>query len=305
MPEIDTPDADPEENGPASTLPRRQLGRFLRESRDKNGLTIDAAAKLVDLSKSALQRMEAGRNQRIQRQDVKELCALYDVDEDETRMAVDLARQAKLRSWYHAYGGLFSDAFNMYLGLESSAWGLTIYHEQVHGLLQTPNYARALVSAFYQGDSPDEINRRVELRMKRQARIMRKTKPLELELLLHESALYRNIGGPRVMAAQLHHLAEIGKRSNITIRIQPYSAGSTWGILHGPFTIVEFDEPPKGQPVEPPIIYLEGGAASDVYLEKPEEVQRYRELASAIRSSCLDEEHTRALIRRATKEYIT
>ncbi|WP_328410902.1 helix-turn-helix domain-containing protein [Nocardia sp. NBC_00403] len=292
-----------DEEGPASTLPRRQLGRFLRDWRERNGLTIEAAANLVDLSKSALQRIEAGRNQRVRKQDVQALCELYEVEPEDTRHAVDLSLQAKRRSLYHTYGGLFSDTFNMYLGLEASARRLTLYHEQIHGLLQTPDYARALIFAFYRDGDQDDIHRRVELRMKRQAIITRKASPLEVEVLLHESALRRNIGGRKVMAAQLRHLAEISKLPNVTVRMQPYDAGSTWGILHGAFTIVEFGTNAKGEPVEPPIVYLEGAPASDVYLEKADEVQTYSELAADIRRTSLDEDRTRELIRRVTKEY--
>lgn len=292
-----------DDDGPASTLPRRQLGRFLRDWRERNGLTIEAAARLVDLSKSALQRIEAGRNQRIRKQDVQALCEIYGVDPENTRQAVDLSTQAKRRSLYHAYGGLFSDTFNMYLGLEASAHRLTLYHEQVHGLLQTPEYARALISAFYRDGDQEDILRRVELRMKRQTIIKRKTAPIEIEVLLHESALHRIIGGRKVMAAQLRHLVEMSKLPNVTVRVQPYEAGSTWGILHGAFTIVEFGTNPKGEPIEPPIVYLEGAPASDVYLEKPEEVRIYSELAADIRGTCLDENRTRELIRRVLKEY--
>lgn len=292
-----------DEAGPASTLPRRQLGRFLRDWRERNSFTIEAAAKLADLSKSALQRIETGNNQRIQRQDVQALCDLYGVDPADTKQAVDLSDQAKRKSLYHAYGGLFSDTFNMYLGLEASAVRLTVYHEQIHGLLQTPDYARALINAFYRDGDEDDINRRVELRMKRQAVIRRKANPLRIEVLLHESALHRVIGGPKIMAAQLRHLAEISKLPNVTVRIQPYDAGSTWGILHGAFTIVEFGLNNKGEPVEPPIVYLEGAPASDVYLEKPAEIRIYSELATDIRSTCLDKDRTRERIRRATKEH--
>ncbi|MBF6300318.1 helix-turn-helix domain-containing protein [Nocardia amamiensis] len=296
-------DDDTIDAGPSSTLPRRQLGRFLRESREASGFTLAAAAKLVDLSPPALQRIETGQTQKVRKQDVRALCELYGVSPEDTQRAIDLADLAKTQSWYHAYGGLFSTAFNMYLGLEPSARRLTQYHEQVPGLLQTPDYARALISAFYRGVDPEEINRRVELRMKRQAIITRNRSPLRLELLLHESALRRNIGGPKVMSAQLRHLAEVSKLPNVTVRIQPYEAGMTWGILHGPFSIMEFDTNARGKPVEPPIVYLEGGPSADVYLEKPEEVQLYSGLASDIRGTCLDEVRTRELIRRVTKEY--
>ncbi|MFI1912722.1 helix-turn-helix domain-containing protein [Nocardia sp. NPDC020380] len=287
----------------ASTLPRRQLGRFLREERETNGLTIDAAAKLVDLSKSALQRLEAGRNQRIRKTDVRALCEVYGVDAANTRQAVELAEQARARSWYHAFGGLFSDEFNMYIGLESAARQLIVYHEQVPGLVQTRDYARALISAFYRDDAADAIDRRVELRMKRQRMVTRRSEPLELEVLLHESALYRVVGDRRIMAVQLRQLAEIGKLPNVTIRISPYSAGITWGILHGQFVLLGFGSDAKGRIVEPPIVYLEGGPSSDVYLEKPDDVQRYDELACAIRGTALGENETRDLLRQAAKEF--
>ncbi|WP_040815512.1 helix-turn-helix domain-containing protein [Nocardia concava] len=292
-----------DEDGPASTLPRRQLGRFLREEREKNGLTIDAAARLADLSKSALQRLEAGRNQRIRKQDVRALCEIYGVEAADTARAVDLGEQAKVKSWYHAYGGLFSDELNMYVGLEASARQLTAYHEQVPGLLQTRAYARALISAFYPGGSSDEIDRRVEWRMKRQVLVTRKTKPLELEVLLHESALHRLIGTRQIMAVQLRHLAEISKLPNVSVRISPYSAGMTWGILHGQFVMLSFDNFSANRSPEPPIVFLEGGLSSDVYIEKATEVQRYHKLASAIRATAMSENETRDALRRKAKGY--
>lgn len=287
----------------ASTLPRRQLGRLLREEREKNGLTIEAAAKLADLSKSALQRLEAGRNQRIQKQDIRALCEIYGVESAAENQAVDLAEQARAKSWYHAFGGLFTNEFNMYIGLEASARKLLIYHEQVPGLLQTRDYARALISAFYIDGTPEDIVRRVDLRMRRQHMVTRRTEPLEIEVLLHESALHRVIGNRKVMAVQLRHLAEVGKLPNVTVRVHPYSAGMMWGLLHGQFVLLDFGTDAKGRTVEPPIVFLEGGPSSDVYLEKADEVRRYDELASGIRGNSLSENETRELLRRVAKEY--
>ncbi|WP_051133553.1 helix-turn-helix domain-containing protein [Nocardia paucivorans] len=287
---------------PTSTLPRRQLGRFLRDRREANGFTIAAAAKLVDLSASALQRVESGQTQKVRKQDVRALCELYGVSAKDTRAAIDLAVLARAQSWYHAYGGLYSDAYNMYVGLEAAAQQQLTYHEHVPGLLQTPEYARAIIGAYPGFTSRDDVERRVEHRLKRQAIVTRKTNPVRLEVLLHESALYRMVGGPRIMSAQLRHLAEISKRDNVILRIHPYTAGLTWGMPHGMFTILSFCEGGRGEPVEPPIVFMEGGPAQDVYLEKPAEVRIYSELASAIRSASLDESQTRELIRRATRE---
>ncbi|MEV4127983.1 helix-turn-helix transcriptional regulator [Nocardia sp. NPDC049707] len=288
---------------PSSTLPRRQLGRFLHDQRDANGFTIAAAAKLVDLSASALQRIEAGQTQKVRKQDVRALCELYGVDPSETDSAVDLAALARTQGWYHAYGGLYSDAYNMYVGLEAAARQQITYHEHIPGLLQTADYARAIISAYPGFSSRDDIDRRVEHRLKRQAIVTRKTNPVALEVLLHESALHRVVGNRRIMAAQLRHLAEISKLNNVTLRIHPFEAGLTWGMPYRLFAILYFDAGTRNDPIEPPIVYLEGGPTPDVYLEKPEEVRLYSELAAAIRSVSLDEGRTRELIRRVTKEF--
>jgi transcriptional regulator with XRE-family HTH domain len=292
-----------DEAGP-STLPRRQLGRFLREHREAMGLSLAKAAALVELSQAALQRIEAAKTKKVRTVDVRALCELYEVSAEETARAVDLAEQAKVTSWYTAFAGLYSDpTFNMYVELSASARQLVSYQEIVLGLVQTPDYARALIGAFYRGESPEDIERRVELRMKRQTIVTRRADPVRLELLLHESALHRVVGGPRVMAAQLRHLAEVGKRPNIDIRIHPYSAGYVSGLLHGPFVILDFGMDAKGRPVEPALVYFEGHGKPDLYLESGEDVRQYDELASLIRSTALDEVRSRELLRRVAREY--
>lgn len=287
-----------------STLPRRQLGRFLREHREAIGLTLAKAAALVELSQAALQRIESARTKKVRTVDVRALCELYEVNSEETARALDLAEQAKVTSWYTAFAGLYSDpTFNMYVELSASARQLISYHEIVLGLLQTPDYARALIGSFYRDDSPEDIERRVELRMKRQSIVTRKADPVRLELLLHESALRRVVGGPKVMAQQLRHLAEMGKRPNIDVRVHPYSAGCAHGLLHGPFMILDFGEDSKGRTVEPPLVYFEGVGKPDLYLESEADLQRYDELASVIRSTAYDEVRSRELLRLAAREY--
>lgn len=288
---------------PSSTLPRRQLGRFLREWREGNGFTIAAAAKLADLSASALQRIEAGQTQKVRKQDVRALCEIYGVDSNELRAAVDLAAVARTQSWYHAYGGLYSDAFNMYVGLEAAASRLITYHEHIPGLLQTADYAKAVIGAYPGFTAAEDVERRVNHRMKRQSIVKRKTNPVALEVLLHESALHRVVGNRRIMAAQLRLLAEVSKLPNVTVRIHPFSAGLPWGMPRGSFSILEFAPDSRGVAGEPPIVYIEGGPTQDVYLEKPDEVRLYSELASAIRHETLEDGPTRDLVRRVTKEH--
>ncbi|WP_459548325.1 helix-turn-helix domain-containing protein [Nocardia sp. X0981] len=293
-----------DEGAEPSTLPRRQLGRFLRERREAVGLSLARAAALVELSQAALQRIEAAKTKKVRTVDVRALCELYEVAREETVRALDLAEQAKVTSWYTAFAGLYSDpTFNMYVELEASVRKLTIYNEIVPGLLQTPEYARELIGDFYADSSPEDIERRVELRSRRQTVVTRKTSPIELDVLLHESALRRVVGTSRVMGAQLRHLAELGKRPNITIRIHPFTGGCANGLLHGPFMILDFGTDTRGKTIEPPLVYFEGAGKPDLYLESTDDVRRYDELASAIRSAAHDEVRSRELLRHIAREY--
>lgn len=297
-------DDNTDQDFPSSTLPRRQLGRFLRDSRDAAGFTIARAAKQVDLSRAVLQRIETGQIQKVSRPVVQALCALYDVCGEDADAAVDLASQARAKSWHHVYGGMFSNAFNMYMGLESAARRLTTCDDQcIPGLLQTADYARAIISASPLFSGHEDIEQRVQLRMKRQALIHRRTNPVELDTVLHISVLRRVIGGTATMALALRQLAEVSKQPNIRIRVQPYDAGLTWGIPHSSFIIMDFPRNAKGEYTEPPVVFIDGGVAPDVYLEKPDEVQRYRELVAAIQDSCLGEVESRSLLRQVAKEH--
>ncbi|MBF6219912.1 hypothetical protein IU479_17545 [Nocardia abscessus] len=171
------------------------------------------------------------------------------------------------------------------------------------GLLQTADYARALIGAFLHDGSADEIEQRVRVRLNRQVAVTRKTRPVDLHVLLDEAALYRMVGGPKVMAEQHRYLADVSTRPNVTLRIHPWSAGYTRGILHGSFVLLDFGADSKGSPIEPPVVYLDGGMSSDLYLERPEIVQRYTEMADAIRQTALDEKTTRDLLRRVARSY--
>ncbi|MEU0544691.1 helix-turn-helix transcriptional regulator [Nocardia sp. NPDC005978] len=298
MPELD--------EGLSSTLLRRQLGRFLREAREGTGLSIVNAAKEVQLSFNALQRLETGRTANPRRQDVRELCSLYDVDAEETERAVGLASRAAATRGENdvtAMGGLFSDAFNMYVAMERSARQLLSYQELIPGLLQTAEYARAMTRAFFVNGTHEDIERRVRIRLDRQVLITRKTRPLELDVLLHESALHRRVGGSEVMANQLRELAEVSKRPNVRVRVHPFSAGSVWGLPAFPFVLLDFGTDARGKPIEPPIVYLDGAMSSDLYIEKREVVARYHEFADALRRDALDEATTRDVLRQAARRF--
>ncbi len=288
---------------PGSTLPRRQLGRYLRDLRLQVGMTIPEAARLIERGASTLQRLETGRSERIRLPDIRELCSVYNATATETEGLMGLAQQAAGRSWWHEYGNLIPDDFDVYVGLESACRRVTSYApDVVFGLLQTPDYARVLARANNPTDTCDEINRRVELKMKRQGLVVRKRQPAELDVVLLECALRRLVGSPKVMAAQLRHIADMSTRDNVRIRVLPFRAGIPLGDPVGSFVILNFGEDKKGKPVEPSVVYLES-YTGDLYLEKFEDVRRYYEVHRALLAAALDENASRTLLRQTAREY--
>ncbi|WP_328412537.1 helix-turn-helix domain-containing protein [Nocardia sp. NBC_00403] len=288
----------------SSTLPRRQLGRYLRDWRTQAGLTIAEASKLMEWGASTLQRLEKGQADRIRTIDIQELCRIYGIPDELADGLKGLAQQAAVKSWWHAYGDLIPENFDVYVGLEASAQQLTSYQsELVLGLLQTADYAWALNRLGYPNDSDAELDRRVQLRLQRQALITRKASPAIVDVVLHESVLHRVVGGAKVMAAQLRHLADFSTRENVSLRILPFAAGVPLGVCTGPFTVLEFGTDSKGQPIEPPVVYAEG-FTGDLYLERCADVRRYDRAHECLQRCALDIQPSRHLLRQVAKEYV-
>ena len=158
-----------------STLPRRQLGRYLRDWRTRAGLTIAESARLMEWGASTLQRLEKGQADRIRTLDIGELCRIYGIPDDLAEGLKGLARQPVTASWWHEHGELVPADFDVYLGLEAFARTLTAYQgDVVPGLLQTAEYARALDQSRHPEDSEARTERRVQTRIHRQALITRR-----------------------------------------------------------------------------------------------------------------------------------
>lgn len=267
-------------------------------------MTIPEAARRIERGASTLQRLETGQADRIRLLDVRELCSIYDAEETKTAALMGLAQEAAAKSWWHEYGKLIPTNFDVYMGLESAAYKLTSYvPDVVLGLLQTPEYARVLARANNPDETDDEIGQRVQLKVKRQGLITRKSQPAQLDVVLLECALRRVVGSPRTMAAQLRHLANISTSPNVTLRVLPFAAGIPLGDPMGPFTILDFGLDNKGKPIEPPVVYLES-FTGDMYLEKAADVESYYEAHAAIRLAALDEKASRSLLRQVAKEYL-
>jgi transcriptional regulator with XRE-family HTH domain len=250
------------------TTLRIALGAQLRRLREASHITTGEAGQAIRATHSKISRLERGRSGAKQR-DVADLLSLYGVtDETEREGLLTLARQANMPGWWQEYGDILPKWFELYIGLEKAASIIRTYEVQfVHGLLQTEDYARAVILIANANASSDEIGRRVSLRMKRQQMLTQPDAP-ELWAVLDEAALRRPPGGPKVMRGQVEHLLQITDLPNVTLQIVPFDTGPH-AAAGGPFTILRFPEPDLAD-----LVYLEQ-LNSALYLDQPEDVVDY------------------------------
>ena len=284
-----------------STVPRRQLGRYLRELRNRQRLTIRAAAEQLEWSDAKMWRIETGQTS-LRSLDVEAMCRIYGAPTDLTQALMGLAKETKARGWWQAYGDVIPEGFDVYIGLEEAASQLAWYEsELVPGLLQTEDYAHTVIRADNPGVGEKEISRRVHVRMARQPLIQRATAPLLLQVTLNEGILRRPVGGPAIMADQLARLAAVSELPNVSLRVVPFSAGLHPGLMSGPFVILRFPLNGDGRESEPATVYIDGFTGA-LYLDKPREVEQYARAFGGIWDACLDETASRDLIRHAAQE---
>jgi transcriptional regulator with XRE-family HTH domain len=281
-----------------STVPRRQLGRYLRQLREEAGITVKAAADALEWSTPRLWRIEKGAVP-MRALDVRNMCEVYGASAKTTEMLTGLARETKAKGWWHSYGGAIPTWFELYVGLESAASSVRIYQpELVPGLLQTKAYATELFETDNPGIDAHERDKLVAVRIQRQRLLSRRLPPApRLDIVLNEAVLRRPIRDRDAMSGQLHHILDVAGLPNVTTRVLPFSAGVHRAMLAGPFTILDF--PDNG---EPPTIYSESVTGA-LYLDRPSEVDVYNGLWESIAGAALDETRSHKLIAAAAKEY--
>ena len=257
-----------------STVPRRQLGRYLRGAREQARMTVRAAAKALEWSEAKMWRIETGMVP-LRSHDVEAMCRTYGASAELTEALTALARETKARGWWHAYGDTIPRWFNIFVGLEEAATSLQCYEpELVPGLLQTADYARTIIRAIEPDLDLVEVDRRVEFRMARQALLTRVTAPPALTAVLNEAVIRRPLGEPWLMAAQYRKLAELSELPHVAVRILPIVAGFHPGVQSGSFVILRFPENGDGRETEPPTVYVQGFTGA-LYLDQPDEIKRY------------------------------
>jgi hypothetical protein len=250
------------------TVLRILLGAHLRRLREAQGVSREDAGWEIRASESKISRLELGRVS-FKERDVADLLTLYGVDDVEEReRLLTLARQANTPGWWHRYGDVLPGWFQSYLGLEAAACLIRTYEVQfVPGLLQTRDYARSVVLLGHGRARAEEIDRRVELRMRRQSILDRPDK-VQLWAVVDEAVLRRPIGSPAVMQAQLEALVEATQRRNVRLQVVPFRAGGH-SAAGGAFSILRFPDQEL-----PDIVYVEQ-LASALYLDKRDDVELY------------------------------
>lgn len=250
------------------TALRMLLGAHLRKLREAAGVNRKTAGWEIRSSESKISRMELGRVS-FKERDVEDLLKLYEVGESELNRLVELAREANNPGWWHRFNDVLPGWFQSYLGLEASASLIRTYEIQfIPGLLQTRDYARAVVMLGHGYAGREEIESRVNLRMSRQTALERSERPPRLWAVLDEAALRRPLGGIKVMRAQIERLIELSERPNIQIQIIPFASGGH-AASGGAFTMLRFADVDL-----PDIVYLEQ-LTSALYLDKREDVDLY------------------------------
>jgi transcriptional regulator with XRE-family HTH domain len=271
------------------TVLRRQLGAELRRMRERTQRTVTDVAHELGWSESKLSRVETAHSG-IRAADLQRLCELYGTEESERKRLSALAHQARQRGWWEAYGDALPNAYETYIGFEAEATAIFNYEAQVvPGLLQSDEYASAVTIA--DGVVPDRrvIERRVAVRMARQA-VLTRDPPLRLWAILDEAVLRRPIGGEDVMRRQLLRLIEAAERETITIQILPFAVGAH-RALAGSFIILEFADSSNA-----PLVYTDD-MTGGTFRSKPDQLRSYWMSFEALRTVALDAEGSVQLMR--------
>lgn len=266
----------------------------MRKCRETAGIAKDAAAAHAGIAVRTITRMEAAEHN-VAPAIIESLARFYGLPEKHVDDLVALCRQSRTKGWWHSFGKTIPEWFEVYVGLEEEVSELRAYQsEAVFGVLQTEAYIRAMMRADVNPPSDEELDARVQVRLKRQERLTGDDS-YKLWAVLNEAVLHRQVGGPEVMREQLHHLIQLSRRSNVVLQVLPFASGAHPGA-DGAFTILGFPEPEDGE-----VVYLQSRLDS-AFLESPESVAAYSEIFDHLRVEALNQGESRSLMMRIVEQ---
>jgi transcriptional regulator with XRE-family HTH domain len=289
QPDGEEPFSGLEDSSVDATVLRMMLGTQLRRFREAAGITPERAGYEIRGSRSKISRLENGRV-RLKNRDVTDLLTLYGVtDEDVRSKFLALAGQSNTPDWWTKYSDILPDWFETYLGLEAAAATIRSFEIQfVPGLFQTEDYARAVTRQGRKSATPDEVERRVALRLKRQD-LLGRPNPPKIWTVLDEAVLRRPAGDSAVMRAQFRHLLEVAELPHVTLQVVPF-ASSGHAAESGSFTVLRFAERDL-----PDVVYLEQLTGA-FYLDQRLDVERYLEAVDELSGEALTPAQTARFI---------
>jgi Domain of unknown function (DUF5753)/Helix-turn-helix domain len=283
------------EPAPGSATVRRMIvGAHLRRLREEKGISRADAGYTIRASESKMSRLELGRVA-FKERDISDLLVYYGVNDPERRDEVlRLVREANRPSWWREFDDVMPQYLQNYIGLEEAASTLRTYEIHfVPGLLQTPDYARAVLSSTVPPLTGRDLERAVTLRLTRQL-VLERERPLTVWAVVDESALRRRVGDRATHRAQLEHLVELAERPSIAVQVLPTETGLHAG--GGPFSILRFDDPGL-----PDVVYVESLVGAS-YVDKGEYVERYAEVLNRLSVKSLTPDESLTFIRKLLVE---
>ena len=260
-------DAQPGPGG-GPTVRRMLVGAQLRRLRTEAGISREQAGEAIRASAWKILRLENGQVGFKDRDIVDLLCRYQVTDPAEVEAMVAIAREANTPGWWQPFGDLLPQWFRAYVDLESAATLIRTYEGQlVPGLLQTTDYLRAVIRGAHLNDSPEEMERRVALRVGRQALLEQPGAP-RLWAVVDEAALRRPVGGREVMRAQLERLIDATRLANVVVQVLPFSV-ATHPAMTGAFSLLRFADQEL-----PDVVYVEH-LTNALYLDRRDDVTQY------------------------------
>jgi transcriptional regulator with XRE-family HTH domain len=279
------------------TLCRLKLRLELRALRDEAGLTASEVARRIKWSTAKMTRLETGEGW-VQPTDVEALCRLYGASVEQTELlaAYALVTKTNRDEWKSKeYQEVILPGFSAWLGLEGAASQVRTYEsEYVPGLLQTESYMRELLR--HTRRPQEEIDRQVEIRLKRQTILTREVESARLSAVVNEAVLRRVLGSPELMREQLHHLAKLATAANIKLQVVPFRSGFH-PAMTGSFTMLSFEDPKVG-----PIVHIEALGSATV-IDDRERVRGYEGTWDDLIGTAASHDRSISMLKQAAKEF--
>lgn len=275
------------------TVRQRQLGMRLRAIRARLGLSVEAVAKELECSPSKISRLETA-SRRPNPRDIRDLCKVYELDEATSEELMDLARKAKEPGWWKQYADVGLDP---YIGLEQDASAITSFATlYIPALLQTEDYAKAIIKGIAPRMDPAVLKERVEVRVRRQ-QLLDRDPPPRYRVLVDEAVLHRPTGGPEVMARQIDKVIDLVEDGKVTVQIVPFDVGAI-ATQDSNFVLLEFVDSSLSS-----VVFIESLLNNQI-LEKQADVDRYREAIEHLRDSALTPRESIIRMTKMRKSYV-